>query len=165
MFGHIEGVKSGQIFKDRKALYVAGIHKQLQAGIWGGQTGAVSIVLSGGYEDDIDEMDYVYYTGQGGRDAKTGKQIADQIFDAGNKGLQFPSPPSFPTLFRILWSASTLARATLSANLCLKSSRSCSCFQRLMLAKPSSMVSINKSSSLLENQPLKLRYTASNLFS
>lgn len=96
MFGHIKGVKPGQIFKDSKALAAAGIHKQLQAGIWGGQTGAVSIVLSGGYEDDIDEMDYVYYTGQGGRDAKTGRQIADQRFDAGNKGLQLSCDYNLP---------------------------------------------------------------------
>ena len=88
MFGHIPGVMPGQIFEDRKSLRAAGIHAQLQAGIWGAQEGAYSIVLSDGYEDDIDELDYIRYTGQGGRDPKTGKQISHQEFKAGNRGLQ-----------------------------------------------------------------------------
>jgi putative restriction endonuclease len=58
------------------------------AGIWGAQEGAYSIVLSGGYEDDIDDLNYILYTGQGGQDASGGKQIADQEFTKGNKGLQ-----------------------------------------------------------------------------
>ena len=58
------------------------------AGIWGAQEGAYSIVLSGGYEDDIDELDYILYTGQGGQDAPGGKQVADQLFTKGNLGLR-----------------------------------------------------------------------------
>lgn len=58
------------------------------AGIWGAQEGAYSIVLSGGYEDDIDELDYILYTGQGGQDAPGGKQVDHQDFTKGNKGLQ-----------------------------------------------------------------------------
>ena len=57
MFGHIPGITAGQIFEDRKALRNSGIHAPLMAGIWGAQEGAYSIVLSGGYEDDIDELD------------------------------------------------------------------------------------------------------------
>jgi hypothetical protein len=37
-----------------------------------------SIVLSGGYVDDLDEGDLIVYTGEGGRDPGTGRQIADQ---------------------------------------------------------------------------------------
>ncbi len=35
IFGEIEGTYVGQIFKDRKALADAGIHKPPLAGIWG----------------------------------------------------------------------------------------------------------------------------------
>ena len=55
-FGDVPGVKVGQCFKNRKALREAGIHAPLIAGIWGAQEGACSIVLSGGYEDDIDDL-------------------------------------------------------------------------------------------------------------
>ena len=79
VFGHILGTTVGQIFKDRTELAKAGIHKPTQAGIsGGGKEGADSIVLSGGYEDDQDDGDVIIYTGAGGRDENTGKQIADQ---------------------------------------------------------------------------------------
>lgn len=58
------------------------------AGIWGANEGAYSIVLSGGYEDDIDDLSYILYTGQGGQNVPGGKQIADQEFKKGNRGLQ-----------------------------------------------------------------------------
>ena len=58
------------------------------AGIWGREKeGACSIVLSGGYEDDIDELDYILYTGQGGQD-QSRRQVSDQEYTRGNKGLQ-----------------------------------------------------------------------------
>ena len=48
-FGEISGVSVGTVFKDRRALYDSGVHRQLQAGIAGGeQTGADSIVVSRG---------------------------------------------------------------------------------------------------------------------
>ena len=48
------------------------------AGIWRSHSlGAYSIVLSGGYEDDIDNLNYILYTGQGGQDVQGGKQIKD----------------------------------------------------------------------------------------
>ena len=41
--------------------------------------GACSIVLSGGYEDDIDDLNYIQYTGQGGQNYPSlGKQVKDQ---------------------------------------------------------------------------------------
>ena len=59
-----------------------------QTGIWGtGESGAVSIVVSGGYEDDEDYGSVVVYTGQGGRDPATGQQVEDQAFIRGNAGL------------------------------------------------------------------------------
>ena len=42
----------------------------------------------GGYEDDIDELDYILYTGQGGQDTPGGKQVADQQFTKGNLGFR-----------------------------------------------------------------------------
>jgi len=87
-FGHIHGVSVGDIFLTRQELSKAGIHGPSQAGIWGRELeGSCSIVLSGGYEDDIDNLDYILYTGQGGQDDK-GKQVEDQEFTRGNKGLQ-----------------------------------------------------------------------------
>jgi putative restriction endonuclease len=49
-FGEIDGVSEGQLFKDRKALSAAGVHRPLQAGIDGnGRKGSSSIVLNGGH--------------------------------------------------------------------------------------------------------------------
>jgi len=96
VFGNITGTKVGQIFADRRHLRSAGIHAPTIAGIWGAQEGAYSIVLSGGYEDDIDELDYILYTGQGGQDAPGGKQIADQTFTKGNLGLKLSCEYQLP---------------------------------------------------------------------
>jgi len=88
LFGEIPGIKIGDVFENRTALSNAGIHRPSMAGIWGSQeTGAYSIVLSGGYEDDIDQLDYILYTGQGGQDAPGGHQVKDQEFIRGNKAL------------------------------------------------------------------------------
>lgn len=38
--------------------------------------------MSGGYEDDEDYGAVIVYTGHGGRDNNTGRQVADQTFDA-----------------------------------------------------------------------------------
>lgn len=43
--------------------------------------------LSGGYVDDEDSGDEITYTGEGGRDPKTGRQIADQTLTGGNLAL------------------------------------------------------------------------------
>jgi len=88
-FGHIDGTKEGQVFANREELGLSGIHTPPQAGIWGRQNeGSASIVLSGGYADDIDDGDYILYTGQGGQDKPGGTQVRDQQFTLGNKALQ-----------------------------------------------------------------------------
>ena len=70
LFGEIPGIKIGDVFENRTSLSNAGIHRPSMAGIWGSQeTGAYSIVLSGGYEDDIDELHYILYTSQVGQSA------------------------------------------------------------------------------------------------
>lgn len=96
MFGHIDGIAVGEIFEDRKHLRESGIHAPMMAGIWGAQEGAYSIVLSGGYEDDIDELDYILYTGQGGQDVPGGKQVADQEYTKGNLGLRLSCEYGLP---------------------------------------------------------------------
>lgn len=88
VFGHITGYPEGSIFENREELSGSRVHTPLQAGISGSQTeGAESIVLSGGYEDDADYGDMIIYTGHGGRDAITGKQVHDQPFTRGNRAL------------------------------------------------------------------------------
>ena len=74
-FGHSSGVSAGTLFSDRRALSEAGVHRPLQAGISGnGSEGADSIVLSGGYEDDLELGDVIVYTGHGGQDHLTRRQ-------------------------------------------------------------------------------------------
>jgi putative restriction endonuclease len=60
----------------------------MQAGISASEReGADSIVVSGGYEDDEDLGTVIIYTGAGGNDPQTKKQIADQVLRRGNLGL------------------------------------------------------------------------------
>ena len=88
VFGHIPGVPVGAISSSRKDLKEAGLHSQLITGISGGKPeGANAVVLSGEYEDDEDWGSEAIYTGQGGRDRATGKQVADQELTRGNLGL------------------------------------------------------------------------------
>jgi putative restriction endonuclease len=87
-FGAIAGVSVGATFKDRRSLAQAGVHRPLQAGISGaGEEGADSVVVSGGYEDDQDYGDEIIYTGHGGNDPASGKQVADQTLTRGNLAL------------------------------------------------------------------------------
>lgn len=86
--GDVEGVNPGMEFPDRKTLAAAGVHRATQAGITGvADVGAESIVLSGGYVDDVDNGSEIIYTGHGGRDANSGRQIADQTFTRQNQAL------------------------------------------------------------------------------
>ncbi|TFD88575.1 HNH endonuclease [Cryobacterium lactosi] len=88
-FGTPAGVKVGQFFIDRRALHEALVHRPPQAGISGTKLeGSDSIVISGGYVDDEDNGDYIIYTGHGGKDPNSSRQIADQSREAtGNAGL------------------------------------------------------------------------------
>ncbi|ULQ55427.1 HNH endonuclease [Flavihumibacter rivuli] len=89
IFGEIKGISEGQWFEGRKEMMLTSFHRNWAAGIDGnGREGAAAIVLSGGYEDDLDEGDEIIYTGAGGNDQNTGKQIEDQTWDnRGNAGL------------------------------------------------------------------------------
>jgi DUF2075 family protein len=86
--GAVPDVAVGTVFANRKALREGGIHRPLQAGICGtGKTGAESIVLNGGYEDDVDSGDEIIYTGHGGNDPASGQQVADQSLTGTNLSL------------------------------------------------------------------------------
>ncbi len=96
-FGHISGIAVGDHFTNRIELSLAGIHRPRQAGISGSQNeGADSIVVSGGYADDRDYGDEIIYTGHGGRDATTGKQVTDQELIRGNLALALNAVHGLP---------------------------------------------------------------------
>ncbi len=87
-FGAVPGIEVGRIFINRQALAKAKVHRQTQAGICGTEElGAESIVVSGGYEDDEDHGDVIVYTGQGGRDPNTQRQVRHQELTRGNAAL------------------------------------------------------------------------------
>ncbi|MGK5554037.1 caspase, EACC1-associated type [Actinomadura kijaniata] len=89
-YGEIPGVQEGTLFASRKDLHNARVHRPLQAGICGSEKsgGAESIVVSGGYPDDEDHGDVIIYTGHGGQDEKTKRQVRDQrATDPGNAAL------------------------------------------------------------------------------
>ncbi len=78
-FGPIPGVDVGTTWRFRFQASEAGVHRPPVGGIHGREKeGAYSIVLSGGYEDDLDNGDSFYYTGSGGRDLTGNKRTADQ---------------------------------------------------------------------------------------
>lgn len=97
LFGHVPGYPEGSLFENRAELSESRVHVPIQAGIAGSQSeGAESIVLSGGYEDDVDEGDTIVYTGHGGRDLSTGQQIRDQPFSRGNRALALSKQNGLP---------------------------------------------------------------------
>jgi putative restriction endonuclease len=89
VFGEIEGIYEGFHFDSRKEMMPSSFHRNWAAGIDGNaRDGAAAIVLSGGYEDDEDLGEEIIYTGAGGNDPNTGKQIDHQAWDnRGNAGL------------------------------------------------------------------------------
>ncbi|MDP3644936.1 MAG: YDG/SRA domain-containing protein [Bacteroidota bacterium] len=88
-FGIPEGIIEGQWFESRMALVEAGLHRSPQKGIDGNKVeGTAAIVLSGGYEDDKDFGDEIIYTGEGGNDRETKRQVDHQSWQShGNAGL------------------------------------------------------------------------------
>lgn len=84
MYGEIPGIEEGAAFADRRALHDADVHRGLVQGI---APGAAAIVLNEGYIDDEDFGDEIIYTGEGGRDLNSGRQIHDQPFTKGNLAL------------------------------------------------------------------------------
>merc|ERR1712029_346881 len=92
-FGEVPGIEGGMTWESRMQLSEEGIHRPPVAGIAGKPTsgGSQSIVLSGGYEDDVDSGHEFWYTGAGGRDLsgnkRTGEACEDQKFEKVNLAL------------------------------------------------------------------------------
>src|SRR3984893_1796374 len=84
ILGEIPGISYGAFFRDRQELHDKKLHRGLMRGI---APHGSSIVLSGGYVDDEDLGDVIIYTGEGGRDSTTGRQVADQQLTLGNRAL------------------------------------------------------------------------------
>ena len=66
---------------------LAGIGRWWQASLVVAAPGANSVVLAGGYEDTEDFGDMILYTGHGGRDPETGRQVTHQTLTRGNLAL------------------------------------------------------------------------------
>ncbi|KAJ4813760.1 hypothetical protein LUZ62_026326 [Rhynchospora pubera] len=99
--GHIPGIEVGDQFFSRAEMVVVGLHSHWLNGIdyMGKEYQQVyneytfplgtCIVLSGQYEDDLDNSDTITYTGQGGHDLLGNKkQISDQKLERGNLALK-----------------------------------------------------------------------------
>ncbi|KAE9401455.1 hypothetical protein BT96DRAFT_602631 [Gymnopus androsaceus JB14] len=89
-YGKVPGIEVGTILKSRKECSDLGLHGPTQAGIHGNAVhGAYSVVLSGGYEDDEDNGESFWYTGEGGRKDGGGPQVEDQSWkNKNNKSLK-----------------------------------------------------------------------------
>ncbi|XP_007010662.2 PREDICTED: histone-lysine N-methyltransferase, H3 lysine-9 specific SUVH1 [Theobroma cacao] len=93
--GVVPGVEIGDIFFFRMELCVVGLHSQSMAGIdymvvkgdSEGEPVALSIVSSGGYDDDAEDPDVLVYSGQGGN-ANKDKEASDQKLERGNLALE-----------------------------------------------------------------------------
>ncbi|CAN1174734.1 Histone-lysine N-methyltransferase, H3 lysine-9 specific SUVH5 [Linum perenne] len=89
--GAFPGVEVGDEFLYRLEFHIIGFHRPPVNGIdfvkQGNITIAVSVVASGGYDDDLDDSDFLEYTGQGGRPTRT-KEAEDQKLEAGNLALK-----------------------------------------------------------------------------
>ncbi|XP_021895739.1 histone-lysine N-methyltransferase, H3 lysine-9 specific SUVH4 isoform X1 [Carica papaya] len=101
MIGNLPGIEVGHQFYSRAEMVAVGFHSHWLNGIdYMGQSYkkqysshtfpvAVSIVLSGMYEDDLDNADEVVYTGQGGHNLTGDKrQVRDQELSRGNMALK-----------------------------------------------------------------------------
>ncbi|XP_021901220.1 histone-lysine N-methyltransferase, H3 lysine-9 specific SUVH1-like [Carica papaya] len=93
--GAVPGVEVGDIFFFRMELCLVGLHAPSMAGIdyIGVKTSqeeeplAVSIVSSGGYEDNVEDGDVLIYSGQGGNINSRDKEVMDQKLERGNLAL------------------------------------------------------------------------------
>eukprot|EP00262_Sarcandra_glabra_P007783 TRINITY_DN20749_c0_g1_i1.p1 TRINITY_DN20749_c0_g1~~TRINITY_DN20749_c0_g1_i1.p1 ORF type:complete len:710 (+),score=96.37 TRINITY_DN20749_c0_g1_i1:418-2547(+) len=94
--GSVPGVEIGDIFFFRFEMCLVGLHAPSMGGIdymnakfdVEEEPVAVSIVSSGGYDDDVGDADVLIYSGQGGNNQAYNKQINDQKLERGNLALQ-----------------------------------------------------------------------------
>uniref|UniRef100_A0A3Q3S6P5 E3 ubiquitin-protein ligase UHRF n=1 Tax=Mastacembelus armatus TaxID=205130 RepID=A0A3Q3S6P5_9TELE len=81
-YGPIPGIPVGTTWKFRVQVSEAGVHRPHVGGIHGrSNDGSYSLVLAGGFEDEVDRGDEFTYTGSGGRDLSGNKRIGEHSFD------------------------------------------------------------------------------------
>ncbi|VFQ72292.1 unnamed protein product [Cuscuta campestris] len=93
--GNVPGIEVGDIFFFRMELCVVGLHAPTMAGIdymnyklsADDEPISVSIVSSGGYDDEGDDGEVLIYSGQGGVQRRDG-QMFDQKLERGNLALE-----------------------------------------------------------------------------
>ena len=89
IFGHIGSYRPGDLFANRLELSTRGLHRPRRAGVSGSPAeGCDSIILAGAYEDDLFGEDEIIYSGSGGRDPRTGRQVTDQEMTGRNLALR-----------------------------------------------------------------------------
>lgn len=95
--GAAPGCEVGDIFYFRMELCIVGLHSPSMAGIDymilkngpNDESVAVSIVSSGGYEDNVEDGDVLVYSGQGGNlNNVRDKEVTDQKLERGNLALE-----------------------------------------------------------------------------
>ncbi|KAL5727037.1 [histone H3]-lysine(4) N-trimethyltransferase [Ranunculus cassubicifolius] len=99
--GSIPGINVGDEFNSRSEMVVVGLHGEWLKGIdYMSKSGydndleitfpiAVSVVMSGRYEDDKDDLEEIEYTGQGGNKGVSGTgEDCDQVMRGGNMALK-----------------------------------------------------------------------------
>ena len=96
-FGHVGTYRPGDTFRNRLELAFSGLHRPPRAGVCGTQLlGAESIVLAGQYEDDAFGEEEILYSGNGGRNPKTGHQTTNQIATGTNLALLRSAETGYP---------------------------------------------------------------------
>lgn len=97
VFGHIGTYRPGDLFDNRLELSLRGLHRPRRAGVSGSQAeGADSVVLAGAYEDDLFGEEEIIYSGSGGRDLKSGRQITNQEMTGRNLALRRSQETGLP---------------------------------------------------------------------
>lgn len=97
-FGTPVGTRVEECFSSKTAVMDAGLHRFTVNGVDGnGKEGACALLITGACKEDEDWGDYIIYTGHGGFDRKTKKQVEDQSWEfQGNKALVVSQEKELP---------------------------------------------------------------------
>ncbi|XP_045791110.1 histone-lysine N-methyltransferase family member SUVH9-like [Trifolium pratense] len=95
IIGTIPGVCIGDVFFYKTELAVVGLHGQPEADIdyipgsvsSSGEPIATSVIVSGGYENDVDQSNVIVYSVYGGED-KNSRQVFHQKLEGGNLAME-----------------------------------------------------------------------------
>ncbi|KAJ3707883.1 hypothetical protein LUZ61_011588 [Rhynchospora tenuis] len=118
--GPVPGVEVGDEYRYRAEPCILGLHRPLQAGIdttvRNGKRIATSVVVSGGYPDEVVNEDVLIYSGAGGK--PTGKpghtKPKDQKLEGGNLGLKNSLDMKIPVRVIYGWDTSKRGKAMMT---------------------------------------------------